>query len=81
MGTMVGSDGGSNQVGVAPGAKWIACKGCASNSCSGSNLISCAQWVLDPLGNAGSRANRKLKGVVGSWFSRSIAMEVTPAER
>jgi subtilisin family serine protease len=50
MGTMVGSDG-TNQIGVAPGAKWIACKGCASNSCLTSHLIACAQWVLDPYGN------------------------------
>ena len=28
MGTMVGDDGAGNQVGVAPGAKWIAAKGC-----------------------------------------------------
>jgi hypothetical protein len=51
MGTMVGDDGAGNQVGVAPGAKWIACKGCETNSCSGSSLISCAQWFLDPYGD------------------------------
>lgn len=51
MGTMVGSDGGSNQIGVAPGAKWIACRGCATNSCSGFALTSCAQWVMDPRGD------------------------------
>ena len=28
MGTMVGDDGAANQVGVAPGAKWIAANGC-----------------------------------------------------
>ena len=33
MGTMVGDDGSTNQVGVAPGAKWIAAKGCESGSC------------------------------------------------
>ena len=48
MGTMVGSDGGSNQIGVAPGAKWISCKGCESNSCSSSSLTACAQWVVAP---------------------------------
>src|ERR1043166_6174997 len=50
MGTMVGNDS-SNQIGVAPGAKWIACKGCSTNSCSSSDLIACAQWIMDPLGN------------------------------
>ena len=34
MGTMVGGDGGANNIGVAPGARWIAAKGCESNSCS-----------------------------------------------
>ena len=57
MGTMVGDDGAGNQVGVAPGAKWIACKGCESGSCSGGSLISCAQWILAPGGNSSLRPN------------------------
>jgi len=48
MGTMVGYDGGVNQIGVAPEAKWIACKGCATNSCSDLALTTCAQWIMDP---------------------------------
>ncbi|MEK7408022.1 MAG: S8 family serine peptidase [Acidobacteriota bacterium] len=48
MGTMVGSDGGANQIGVAPAARWIACKGCTTNQCFSSHLIACAQWALDP---------------------------------
>ena len=28
MGTMVGDDGAGNQIGVAPGATWVAAKGC-----------------------------------------------------
>jgi subtilisin family serine protease len=55
MGTMVGGDGGSNQIGVAPGAKWIACKGCTSSSCSDANLNSCADWMLAPGGNTSMR--------------------------
>jgi len=31
IGTMVGSDGGSNQIGIAPAAQWIAAKGCYSS--------------------------------------------------
>ncbi len=34
MGTMVGDDGGENQIGVAPEARWIAAKGCEFNTCS-----------------------------------------------
>ena len=50
MGTMVGDDGdpGPNQVGVAPHAKWIASKGCASNSCDTAALLASGQWMLAP---------------------------------
>jgi subtilisin family serine protease len=51
MGTMVGGDASGplvNDVGVAPGAKWIAAKGCASSSCSNFDLISSAQWLACP---------------------------------
>ena len=48
IGTMTGNDGGSNQIGVAPEAKWIACKGCESGSCSSFALSTCAQWFLNP---------------------------------
>jgi subtilisin family serine protease len=53
MGTMVGDDGGANQIGVAPGAKWIACKGCATGSCASSSLTACAQWIVVPGGGQG----------------------------
>jgi subtilisin family serine protease len=50
MGTMVGDDGGANQIGVAPGAKWISCKG--GDEVSGylltNELLVCAQWILAP---------------------------------
>jgi subtilisin family serine protease len=48
MGTMVGDDGGTNQIGVAPGAKWIAAKGCASSSCSSNALLRSGEWMLAP---------------------------------
>ncbi len=57
MGTMVGNDGGANLIGVAPGARWIACKACAGTSCASSALISCAQWVLAPGGDSTKRPN------------------------
>jgi len=48
-GTMVGSDDGDNQIGVAPGATWIACKALKSDG-SGSvfDLLECGDWVLAP---------------------------------
>lgn len=47
-GTIVGDDGGVNQIGVAPRARWIAAKGCESTSCSLSSLLASGQWMLAP---------------------------------
>jgi subtilisin family serine protease len=54
MGTMVGDDGGSNQIGVAPQAKWIAAQGCDSFSCSDFDLTSSAQFMTCPTRRDGS---------------------------
>ncbi|HEX6293175.1 MAG TPA: S8 family serine peptidase, partial [Herpetosiphonaceae bacterium] len=69
MGTMVGDDGGTNQIGVAPRAKWIAAKGCESNSCSNSSLLSSGQWVLAPTDLSGQNARSDLRPniVNNSW--------------
>ncbi len=48
MGTMVGDDGGANQIGVAPGAQWIAAQGCDSVFCTDFDLISSAEWIACP---------------------------------
>jgi subtilisin family serine protease len=59
MGTMVGNDDPSlpYYVGMAPNAKWIACKGCESSSCSDVALNTCADWILAPGGNPANRPN------------------------
>ncbi len=70
VGTMVGDDGGANQVGMAPGAKWIACDGCEGSSCSTSGLLTCAQWVAAPfpVGDPSSPDPSKRPHVVNnSW--------------
>jgi subtilisin family serine protease len=69
MGTMVGDDGGSNRIGVAPRAKWIACKGCETNSCSDFALLTCGQFILAPTDLAGNNANPSLRPHVvnNSW--------------
>jgi len=46
MGTMVGDDGAANQIGVAPGAKWITANGC--NTCSDTDLLESGEWMLAP---------------------------------
>lgn len=44
VGTMCGKDG----IGVAPGAQWIACRGCFERDCLESALLKCCQWMLCP---------------------------------
>jgi uncharacterized repeat protein (TIGR01451 family) len=49
MGTMVGDDdGGANQIGMAPGAKWIGCRNMNSNVGSPTTYAECYQWFIAP---------------------------------
>ncbi len=51
MGTEIGWDGGANQIGVAPGAKWIAAYGCCP---SNEALLEAQQWMVAPTDLAGN---------------------------
>jgi subtilisin family serine protease len=66
---MVGDDGGSNQIGVSPGATWITAKGCESTSCSFSALLASGQWVLSPTDLTGQNPNPDLRPQIvnNSW--------------
>ncbi|MBL0886743.1 S8 family serine peptidase [Myceligenerans indicum] len=70
MGTIVGDDGGENQIGVAPGARWIAANGC--DTCSDADLTAAAQWILAPTRADGSEPNPALRPHVvnNSWGSQ-----------
>lgn len=48
MGTMVGDDGDENQIGVAPGAKWIACRNMERGWGSPASYIECYEWFIAP---------------------------------
>jgi len=67
MGTLAGSR--TSGVGVAPGTKWIAAKGCASSSCSNADLIASAEWVVCPTeqGGSGEDCTRGADLVSNSW--------------
>lgn len=52
-GTMVGFDGGANEIGVAPEAQWIAVKGCGATTCAFADLLAGGQWILAPRDLAG----------------------------
>jgi serine protease AprX len=48
MGTMVGDDGGANQIGIAPGARWIGCRNMNLNVGTPTTYTECFQWFLAP---------------------------------
>ncbi len=48
MGTMVGNDGGTNQIGMAPGAKWISCRNMEEGWGSPATYTECYQWFIAP---------------------------------
>lgn len=69
MGTIAGSGG----IGVAPGASWMACKGCITSSCYDSHLIACAQYIADPDGQPATAdfpdvVNNSWGGGHNNWF-------------
>ncbi|MGN9910857.1 S8 family serine peptidase [Phytohabitans sp. LJ34] len=68
-GTAVGDDGGANQIGVAPGAKWIAAKGCDPRGCPTDALLAAGEWVLAPtdLNGANPRPDLHADVVNNSW--------------
>ena len=48
MGTMVGNDGGENQIGMAPKAKWIGCRNMDGGFGSPASYLECFQFFLAP---------------------------------
>lgn len=67
MGTIAGSGG----IGVAPGVKWMACRGCPSGLCVENYLLTCFQFMLCPTDTNGlNRDCAKAPHVVNnSWSS------------
>jgi hypothetical protein len=67
MGTMVGTDGGENQIGMAPGAKWIEANGC--DTCADVTLLESGQWMLAPTDSQGANpdVSKRPQIVNNSW--------------
>lgn len=82
IGTMVGDDGGSNQVGVAPGAKFIGCRNMNAGEGRPSYYNECAQWFLAPTDLSGQNPNPDLApDVIGnSWGCPSFELCTTGQE-
>jgi serine protease AprX len=56
-GSAVGSDGGMNQIGVAPGAKWIGCRNMDQGTGSPATYTECFQWFIAPTNLSGQNAD------------------------
>jgi len=52
MGIMVGDDGAGNQIGVAPGARWIGCRNMDEGVGTPARYTECFQWFLAPTDSA-----------------------------
>lgn len=60
-GTAAGSDGGTNQIGVAPGAKWIGCRSMDQGVGTPATYTECFQFMIAPTDLAGNNANPSLR--------------------
>ncbi len=71
VGTSNGDDGAGNQIGVAPGARWIACRNMEGSSGIGSvaRYTACFQFALAPTDVNGSNPNPSLAADItsNSW--------------
>ncbi|PAC83302.1 peptidase S8 [Bacillus sp. 7788] len=68
-GTMVGSEpDGKNQIGAAPGAKWIAVKAFSEDGGTDADLLDAGEWILAPKDEDGNPHPEKAPDVVNnSW--------------
>jgi serine protease AprX len=56
IGTAIGDDGGANQIGVAPGAKWIGCRNMDNGNGTPASYSECFEFWLAPYPVAGTPA-------------------------
>jgi subtilisin family serine protease len=69
MGTAVGDDGNGNQIGVAPGAKWIGCRNMDRGVGTPARYTECFQWFLAPTNSAGANPDpsKSPDVITNSW--------------
>ena len=68
-GTTVGDDGAGNQIGVAPGAKWIGCRNMDQGNGTPATYTECFQFFIAPTDLGGNNANPALRphAINNSW--------------
>ena len=71
MGTMVGDDGAGNQIGMAPGAKWIGCRNMERGWGTSATYLECFQWFLAPtdLNDQNPDPSKAPDVINNSWYS------------
>jgi len=57
IGTAIGDDGAGNQIGMAPGAKWIGCRNMDQGNGTPARYIECMEWFLAPYPIGGGQGN------------------------
>ncbi len=69
MGTMVGDDGGTNQIGMAPGADWIGCRNMDQGNGTPTTYSECYQWFIAPtdLNDANPDPSKAPDVINNSW--------------
>jgi cell division septation protein DedD len=57
IGTAIGDDGMGNQIGMAPGAKWIGCRNMDQGNGTPARYIECMEWFLAPYPISGGQGD------------------------
>ncbi len=68
-GTAIGDDGGANQIGMAPGAKWIGCRNMNVGVGTPASYIECMQFFLapTPVGGGTGDPSKAPDVTINSW--------------
>jgi subtilisin family serine protease len=68
-GTAIGDDGAGNQIGMAPGAKWIACRNMDEGTGTPARYIECMQFFLapTPVGGGQGDPTKAPDVTINSW--------------
>jgi serine protease AprX len=68
-GTAIGDDGAGNQIGMAPGAKWIGCRNMDGGTGTPDRYIECMEWFLAPtqIGGGNPDPTKAPDITINSW--------------
>src|SRR5437763_11286054 len=68
-GTAIGDDGAGNQIGMAPGAKWIGCRNMDQGTGTPTRYMECMEWFLAPtqIGGGNPDPTKAPDITINSW--------------